>query len=146
MLDKAGEMERLCLDSEKEGLSSENLKKLSVLNNGIQEIFARYYTVLEDVLFPELEKVLPSPTSTMSMRNEHREIAENIERINSLLDEKGPAKDGSVIFSAVYSFSDKLQRHFHKKNNVMYHEVSSFLSEDSQGEIYGKILRKQQAG
>ena len=146
MLEKSGEMERICLDSEKEGLTAENLKKLSGLNSGIQEIFTRYYTLQEDILFPELEKVLPSPTSTTSMRNEHREISEIIERINSLPGEKEPVKDGSIIFSAVYSFSDKLQRHFHKKNNVMYHEVSSFLSEGSQGEIYGKILRKQQTG
>jgi iron-sulfur cluster repair protein YtfE (RIC family) len=146
MLEKMGEMERICLDSEKDGLSSENIIKLSGLNDIIHESFIRYYTLQEDILFPELEKVLPSPTSTTSMRNEHREIAEIIYKISSLIGEDSSTKDRSGIFSSVYSCSDILQRHFHKKNNVMYHEVSSFLSEDAQGEIYSKILLKQHTG
>lgn len=136
-------MEKTCLDSEKKGLTVEDYKKLHGLNKQIHESFIGYYTLQEDMLFPELEKVLPSPTSTTSMRNEHREIVSINNRIESLLGEGNSVKDESGLLSSVYSFSDIMQRHFHKKNNVMYHEVSSFLSETCRDEIYKKVLQKE---
>ncbi len=142
MSEKINEMEKICLASEENELSQSDFDNLKTQNSEVHDAFIRYYTLLEDIVFPELEKVLPSPTSTTSMRNEHAEILRLNTTIGELFRESENAgKNKQEIISNVFSFVDIFQRHIHKKNNVMYHEVSSFISEETQGDIYRKILK-----
>lgn len=141
MLDKVNEMEKICLNAEKKEMAADVIRKLKDLNESFHNVFLRYYTLQEDVLFPELEKVLPSPTSTTSMRTEHSHILQLNNTISEKLSDMNPTEKDRLV-STIYSFTDTVQRHFHKKNDVMYHEVSSFLSEPVLTEIYDKMKRQ----
>jgi hemerythrin-like domain-containing protein len=143
IMDLLNEMEKICKNSENKEISTVDNDKMIELNSIVHDKFLKYYTMEEDILFPELEKVLPSPTSTTSMRNEHTAILKLIKLIAELLeDRENLERNRQKIISSVISFVDVMQRHIHKKNNVMYHEVSSFLPEKKLEEIYDIILKK----
>lgn len=143
MLDKVNEMEKLCWDFEKKPMTDEVKLRLIELNNSLHNELISYYTLEEDLLFPELEHVLPAPTSTSVMRNEHeailqlnQTISEKLSNINDI------EKNKETLLSTIISFVDIMQRHIHKKNDVLYHEASSFLNEKTLNEIYKKITKK----
>jgi hemerythrin-like domain-containing protein len=144
MLDKVNEMEKICLDAEEKEFSAAIIEKLFDLNDSFHNEFVKYYTLEEDLLFPELENVLPSPTSTTSMRNEHSKILQLSQTISERLTGKNKTEMDKLV-STIYTFADLMQRHIHKKNDVVYHEASSFLSEAALNEIYKKIQKKIEA-
>jgi len=144
MLDKVNEMEKLCWDFEKKTMTNEVKQRLIELNNSLHYELINYFTLEEDLLFPELEHVLPSPTSTSVMKNEHTAILQLDHSISEKLsDTNDLEKNKETLLSTIISFVDIMQRHIHKKNDVLYHEASSFLSEKTLNEIYKKILQKK---
>src|SRR5271157_2618987 len=84
MLDKVNQMENLCWDFEKKEMIDEVKLQLSELNDSLHNELINYLTLEEDLLFPELEKVLPAPTSTSVMKNEHTAILQ----LNHAISEK----------------------------------------------------------
>ena len=144
MLDKINEMEKFCWNFEKKLITNEALQNLTELNNSLHLELTNYFTLEEDLLFPELEHVLPAPSSTAVMKNEHtvilqlnHTISEKLANINNI------ESDKENLLSSIISFVDIMQRHIHKKNNVLYHEASSFLNEKTLNEIYKKILNRK---
>jgi hemerythrin-like domain-containing protein len=98
-----------------------------------------YFTTEEDLLFPQLERVLPAPSSTAVMREQHTEI---LNLINSIVEQlqKYAGDSKNKLQSSVMSLVDILQRHIHKKNEVLYYEVQSMLPQETLDEIYSSIV------
>ena len=116
----------------------------------IKELFSKIYKRLifnfrmeEDILFPDLHEVLPAQSSIPAMRTEHTEIHELCDLINELLKTKELMDNNKEKIEAeIITLVDLVERSFHKKENVMYHEAESKLSEDRLEELYKKMLEK----
>ena len=137
--EKADNMEKVCGQLEKEELNKSYIENLTNLNNELNYEFVKYYTLQEDILFPELKKVLPTPTSTNAMRSEHNQILQFFEKIKEELDKKDGVKKDLIIYTVI-SFVDILRRYLHKESDTIMREAGSFLPDSTQQEIYLKIL------
>lgn len=101
------------------------------------------FTMEEDILFPDLHEVLPEQSSVPAMKTEHREIMELIYQLQQMMDSKEMLdRNKEKVEAEVITLIDLVERAFHKKENVMYHEAESMLSEEQLEEIYSKMLEK----
>jgi hemerythrin-like domain-containing protein len=50
-------------------------------------------------------------------------------------------KENDTLQAEIISLVDILQRHLHKKNHMLYHEVQTMISTEIQNEIYTKMLK-----
>ena len=104
---------------------------------------SRYFTLEEDLLLPELERVMPNHSSSAVMREEHTMILNICSMLKKMLEDKdGAERDKDILQAEIISLVDVLQRHIHKKNHVLYHEVQSKIPPELQQEIYIKMVRK----
>jgi hemerythrin-like domain-containing protein len=150
ILDKLVELRSLVslMDSGKE--DEDLLKKIHDLNDYILKDLAKYFCMEEDFLFPELEKVLPNPSSAAVMRDEHAKILTLSNAIQEMLVlpgeqhvmEKKLSIDKEMLQSEIISLIDILERHLHKKNRVLYYEAQSLLAPAVQEEIYSKLCKR----
>jgi hemerythrin-like domain-containing protein len=86
--------------------------------------------------------VLPAPSSTAVMRDEHSKILTSINSIIEQLQKQVALENKNKLQSSVMSLVDILQRHIHKKNEVLYYEVQSMIPQESLDEIYRKIVSR----
>jgi hemerythrin-like domain-containing protein len=120
------------------------------LYNEIKELVAGIYKRLlfnfrleEDVLFPDLHEVLPAQSSIPAMRVEHTEIHELCDLISELLRTKDIMESNKEKIEAeIITLVDHVERSFHKKENVMYHEAEAKISESRLEELYKRMLEK----
>jgi hemerythrin-like domain-containing protein len=143
ILEKLTELEKFAWRIEKSGLTPEIYGNIKSLNDYIFNDISRYFTLEEDLLLPELERVLPNHSSSAVMREEHAMILNVCSILNKMLEDKeGAEKEKDILQAEIISLVDVLQRHIHKKNHVLYHEVQSKIAPELQQEIYQKILHK----
>lgn len=143
ILEKLTELEKFAWRIEKSGLTGEIYENIKSLNDYIFRDVSRYFTLEEELLLPELEKVLPGHSSSAVMREEHSTILNICNMLTQMLENKEKAeKEKDTLQAEIISLVDVLQRHIHKKNHVLYHEVQSKLPAELQEEIYNKMLRK----
>ena len=147
IFDKLTELEKYGWKIERSGLTDEVYNKVQELNEYIFNDVREYFTLEEDLLFPELEKVMPGHSSSAVMRDEHRRILKICSTVTEMLAEKNETeKSKDVLQAELISLVDVLQRHIRKKNQVLYHEVQSTVPADIQQEIYLKMLKKIKPG
>lgn len=135
-------MEKLSWEMEKKPVDELFRTKLLKISDNLYHELVQYFTTEEDLLFPHLERVLPAPSSTAVMRDEHVKILNLIHSINEQL-QKPIAEDGKIkLQSSIMSLVDILQRNIHKKNEVLYYEVQSMIPQETLDEIYAGILNR----
>ncbi len=143
IFEKLTELEKFAWRMEKSGLTNEIYDSVKNLNEFILNSVSSYFTLEEDLLFPELEKVMPEHSSSAVMKEEHSMILNICSMLTKMLENKDYAeKEIDTLQAEIISLVDVLQRHIRKKNRVLYHEVQSKLTPELQQEIYKKILRK----
>ena len=143
ILEKLTELEKYAWRTEKTGLTNEIFLAVKNLNDFIFKDVSRYFTLEEDLLLPELEKVMPNHSSSAVMREEHSMILNICSMLNKMLETKENAeKEKDTLQAEIISLVDVLQRHIHKKNHVLYHEVQSNITPELQQEIYIKMVKK----
>lgn len=143
IFEKLTDLEKYAWRLEKSGLTDDVYTKVKELNKFILDDVTEYFTLEEDLLLPELEKVMPDHSSSAVMRDEHGRILKICSSANEMLEEKSEAeKSVDVLQAEIISLVDVLQRHIRKKNQMLYHEVQSKVPADTQKEIYLKMLKK----
>ncbi len=141
ILEKLTGLEKYAWSIEKLGMTEEIYNSIKSLNDYIFNDVSRYFTLEEDLLLPELEKVMPGHSSSAVMRTEHSTILNTCSMLQKMLEEKDNAEK-DTIQAEIISLVDILQRHLHKKNHMLYHEVQTMLSSEIQNSIYTKMLKK----
>ncbi|RPI18595.1 MAG: hemerythrin domain-containing protein [Ignavibacteriae bacterium] len=142
IMDNLLKLERISWEIESMVINDAVLKELKDLNQALFNDLAKLFTAEEDVLFPELQHVLPEPSSTAVMKNEHDVILTLNNSILELLNHKNVEDVKDKIQSSMISLVDILQRHLHKKNEVLYYEVQSMIPRETLDEIYIKMLKR----
>jgi len=143
ILEKLTELEKYAWRIEKSVLTAEIYGTIKNLNDYIFSDVSRYFTLEEDLLLPELERVMPNHSSSAVMREEHTMILNICSMLNKMLEDKdGAEREKDTLQAEIISLVDVLQRHIHKKNHVLYHEVQSKIPSELQQEIYIKMVRK----
>lgn len=143
IFEKLTELEKYAWRIERSGLTEEVYGKVKELNEYIFNSVREYFMLEEDLLFPELEKVMPGHSSSAVMREEHGRILKICSSITDMLGAKSEAeKLKDVLQAEIISLVDVLQRHIRKKNQVLYHEVQTMIPSDIQQGIYLKMLKK----
>ncbi len=143
ILEKLTELEKYAWRIEKSGLTAEIYGTIKNLNDYIFSDVSRYFTLEEDLLLPELERFMPNHSSSAVMKEEHTMILNICSMLNKMLEDKdGAEREKDTLQAEIISLVDVLQRHIHKKNHVLYHEVQSKIPPELQQEIYIKMVRK----
>lgn len=143
ILEKLTGLEKYAWKMEKSGLTDEIFNMVKNLNEYIYNDVSRYFTLEEDLILPELEKVMPGHSSSAVMREEHVMILNICGMLRSMLEKKENAeKEKDILQAEIISLVDVLQRHIHKKNHVLYHEVQTNIASEIQQQIYNKMLQK----
>jgi iron-sulfur cluster repair protein YtfE (RIC family) len=146
IFEKLTELEKYAWRIDRLGLTEEVYNKVKELTEFIFNDVSEYFTLEEDLLFPELEKVMPEHSSSAVMRDEHGRILKICISITDMLGAKDEAeKSKDVLQAEIISLVDVLQRHIRKKNQVLYHEVQTMIPAGIQQEIYLKMLKKIKA-
>lgn len=141
--EKLTELERHAWRLEKSNLTAEIYGSIKKLNDYIFNDISRYFTLEEDLLLPELERVMPNHSSSAVMKEEHATILNICSMLNKMLEVKENAeRDKDTLQAEIISLVDVLQRHLHKKNHVLYHEVQTKIPAELQQEIYLKMMQK----
>jgi hemerythrin-like domain-containing protein len=143
ILEKLTELEKYAWRMEQSGVSEPIYEKVKSLHEYIFNDISRYFMLEEDLLFPELEKVMPRHSSSAAMKEEHSRILKICGAIGEMLGRKNEMeKLKDDLQAELISLVDILQRHIHKKNHVLYHEVQTMLPPEIQQIIYSKMLKK----
>lgn len=143
IFEKLTELEKYAWRLEKSGVTVEIYETIKNLNDYIFKDLSRYFTLEEYFLLPELERVMPNHSSSAVMKEEHAMILNVCSMLDKMLEDKNTAeREKDTLQAELISLVDVLQRHIHKKNHVLYHEVQSKLSDELQKEIYLKMVQK----
>lgn len=142
ILDNLVRLERISWEIESMVINEAVLKELKELNQSLYDGLVHYFTAEEDLLFPELEQVLPAPSSTTVMRKEHTVILGLSNSILEQLNDKFLEDKKDKLLASIISLVDILQRHLHKKNDVLYYEVQSMIPRDILDNIYTNMLKR----
>jgi hypothetical protein len=121
-------------------LDSDINKKIRELAFTIESEVIKYNTIEEEVLFPELDWVLPFPSSTDAIRDEHKKINILLKNIHTLLDNDPVITDHiEELQSLVISLYNVIERDVHKKNEILFYEAQTKLSKETLDDIYLKL-------
>jgi hemerythrin-like domain-containing protein len=143
ILEKLTELEKYAWRIEQSGVSEPIFEKVKRLHEYILTDVSRYFTLEEDLLFPELEKVMPRHSSSAALKEEHGRIFKICNIIAEMLEKKSePEKIKENLQAELISLVDVLQRHIHKKNHMLYHEVQTMIPAEVQQNIYSRMLKK----
>jgi hemerythrin-like domain-containing protein len=143
ILEKLTDLEKYAWRIEQSGISDTIYEKIKNLHEYVFNDISRYFMLEEDMLFPELEKVMPGHSSSAAMKEEHSRILKICSAIGEMMKEKSETKKLKDDLQAeLISLVDVLQRHIHKKNHVLYHEVQTMIPPEIQRDIYARMLEK----
>jgi hemerythrin-like domain-containing protein len=142
ILDNLTRLERISWEIESMVINEAVLKELKELNQNLFNELARYFTAEEDILFPELESVLPAPSSTSVMKEEHIVILGLSNSILDQLNNRHLENNKDKLLTSIITLVDILQRHIHKKNEVLYYEVQSMIPRETLDNIYESMLKR----
>ena len=102
-------------------------KTTAFINNEVRA----YNEKEEELLFPELEKLLPPKGPTFVMREEHRRLWEALEKVEDTLERLERDKDRAVIGEPVDSARFVVQllgEHINKENSVLFPMARQLLT------------------
>ena len=94
----------------------------------------------EELLFPELEKVLPPQGPTFVMREEHRQLWEVLEKVEDTLErlERDREAIDELVASAQFVVQ-LLSEHINKENSVLYPMAKQLLAPEQMAAIAQKM-------
>lgn len=142
IMEKLTGLEKYAWKIEESGVTDSVYEKVKFLHEYIFSDISRYFALEEHLLFPELEKVMPRHSSSASMKEEHGRILSICSSIEEMLRDKNKSEELKETLQAeLISLVDILQRHIHKKNHVLYHEVQTMLTPEIQNAVYTKMVK-----
>ncbi len=137
------ELENLVLDLGNQEVDYKKYGDIKELLTKVQRRLAFNFTLEEDVLFPDLHEVLPQQSSVPAMREEHTQILGLCgDALNMMATKEHADVNKERIEAEIITLTDHVERSFHKKENVMYHEAESLFTASQLEELYNKMLLK----
>ncbi|MCI0448892.1 MAG: hemerythrin domain-containing protein [Chlorobi bacterium] len=128
---------------EKEGISETVNARVSELIVNIFVFLKKLYRIEEEILYPELEAVLPAQSSATAMKSEHRHIISILRTIIKTLENKEELKDNKDILQAeLITIADLIRRNIHKKEKIIFHEARTLLPEKALDELHEKMKKE----
>jgi hypothetical protein len=107
----------------------------------IYEQTVKYFRIEEEIVFPQLENVLPQHASPDAMKNEHNRIIEMMFALKEHLSSNS-INELYMIPAELLKLTDNFQRVYHKKQDVMYRELYSFITNAALEKIYLDLKQK----
>jgi hemerythrin-like domain-containing protein len=142
VLEELNELEKLALDIDQIDTDKELYIKIFRLNNFIYTELIRYFNQEEDYLFQELNRVLPDPSSTQLMKDEHVALLSLCNDIQHRLGDKKIIKNRKKELQALMiRLTDLLRKHINKENIVLHQEAQSLLAPEVLNYIYYEIIK-----
>lgn len=90
----------------------------------------------EELLFPELEKVLPPKGPTFVMREEHRRLWEVLEKVETTLERLERDREAiDELVAPVQFVVQLLSEHIHKENSVLFPMAKQLLAPEQMAAI-----------
>lgn len=139
IMDNLLKLERISWEIESIVINEPVLKELKELNQTLFNELTKCFATEEEVLFPEIEHVLPEPDSVTVMKNEHHSVLALSKSILEMLNHKNIEAVKDKIQSSMISLVDILQRLIHKKNEILYYTI---LPRETLDDIYYKMRLK----
>lgn len=139
VIDKTSMIDDLYWEIEKEGVNHYVILSASELFESLRQELERLFKKEDEVIYPELELVLPGLSSVSAIKNENRNILSLFGSITELLNRKEELKkDKDLLQAEMISAADLIQGNVHKKENIIFRELMALLP----GEKLDSILKK----
>ncbi len=140
MFQMAGALDELYWDIEKEGINTHVIRSINESVNEYYELLSWMFRNEEEILFPEIEKLIPSPEIVNILRQENGHILVVLESIKSMFDgSEEIRKEKDMLQSEMISLADLLKRNSHKKYELLLTEVNNKLPQDKINEMTIKL-------
>lgn len=139
IIDKTNLIDDLYWEIEKEGVNHYVIVSALELMESLHQELSGLFKKEDEIIYSELELVLPGQSSVMAIRNENRNILSLFGSITELLNKKDDLKkDKDLLQAEMISAADLIQRNVQKKENIIFRELMALLP----GEKLDSILKK----
>jgi hypothetical protein len=140
MYQMSAALDELYWDIEKEGINTHVIRS-------INETVLDYYDQLnlifkseEEILFPEIDRLMPSQNIVSTLRNENGHIISVLESIKDMFNGKEEIrKEKDMLQAEMISLADLLKRNSHKKYAILLNELNKMLPQDKINEMRLKM-------
>ncbi len=128
IIDKTNLIDDLYWEIEKEGVNHYVIISATELIESLKLELTGLFTREDEIIYPELELVLPGQSSVKAIRNENKSILSLFGSIIALLNKKDDLKkDKDLLQAEMISAADLIQRNVHKKENIIFRELMALL-------------------
>ncbi|MBZ0204262.1 MAG: hemerythrin domain-containing protein [Ignavibacteria bacterium] len=139
IIDKTNLIDDLYWEIEKEGVNHYVIVSAMELIDSLQHDLCCLFKREEEIIYPELELVLPGQSFIAAIRDENRNILSLFGSITELLNKKDDLKkDKDLLQAEMISAADFIQRNVQKKESIIFRELMALLP----GEKLDSILKK----
>ncbi|MBL8017503.1 MAG: hypothetical protein JNK43_09550 [Ignavibacteria bacterium] len=140
MFQMAGALDELYWDIEKEGINTHVIRSINESVNEYYEQLSWIFRNEEEILFPEIEKLIPSPEIVKLLRDENAHIIAVLESIKSMFNGSDEIrKEKDMLQAEMISLADLLKRNSHKKYELLLTEVNNKLPQEKINEMTIKL-------
>jgi len=128
---------------EKEGINENMASRVTELIAHVFAVLKKLYRIEEEILYPELEAVLPGQSSVSAMKSEHRHIISLCRTIIKTLVNKDELKNNKDVLQAeMITLADLIHRNIHKKEKIIFHEARTLLPDKALDELHEKMKKE----
>lgn len=140
LTEMAGKIDDIYWEIEKEDVNSSTIKKTEQITGTLCLELTKLFRIEEDIIFSELEKVMPEQSSVSAIKSDNANILLMCEAIKSRISKKEDLKKEKDLLQAeMIAIADLIRRNANKKEGILYHEVRTLLPEEKLTEMIQKI-------
>ncbi len=140
MYQMAGALDELYWDIEKEGINTHVIRSINESVNEYYDQLSWIFRNEEQILFPEIEKLIPAPEIVKLLRDENAHIISVLESIKSMFNGSDEIrKEKDMLQAEMISLADLLKRNSHKKYELLLTEVNNKLPQEKINEMTIKL-------
>lgn len=140
MFHMAGALDELYWDIEKEGINTHVIRSINDTVNEYFEQLSWIFRNEEEYLFPEIEKLIPTPEIVKVLKEENAHIIAVLESIRSMFNGNDVIrKEKDMLQAEMISLADLLKRNSHKKYQFLLTEVNNKLPQEKINEMTIKL-------
>lgn len=140
IIEKTYRIDEMYWDIEKEGMNSYLLKNVGELIELLYNELSALFACEEEIVFRELDSLMPGLASVTLLRNENSGILEMFSTMKNTIGSKSDIrKDKELLQAEMISAVDLIQRNVYKKENEFLNDLNMMLPEDKLSNMVLKI-------
>ena len=140
IIEKTYRIDEMYWDIEKEGMNIYLLKNIVELISELYKELSVLFNAEEEIIFFELDNVVPGLSSVTAIRNENANILVMFKTLRNTLDCKDDIrKDKDLLQAEMIAVADLIQRNVYKKENIFLNELSLLLPEEKLAQLVQKL-------